>query len=155
MFSFFKKKQPEQTTIAEHVSAPTFDYTAQIPQGWELLIDGENPTPILSYSQIRSAMQQLEEWSFLVVQKTGDSSVSAQALSIGQNFYRAEVLVDEEPLAYGIPLKKGAKHGHGETGIDDAALVLCTFIRDDGAVPQFPHLVASRADTSSYSFGGW
>ena len=36
--------------------------------------------------------------------------------------------MDGEPLQYGIPLKPGAKHGHGETGIDDAWLVLSTYI---------------------------
>ena len=56
--------------------------------------------------------------------------------------------MDGEPLQYGIPLKPGAKHGHGETGIDDAWLVLSTFIRDDGAVPEFPHLVACLLYTS-------
>lgn len=61
--------------------------------------------------------------------------------------------MDGEPLQYGIPLKPGAKHGHGETGIDDAWLVLSTFIRDDGAVPEFPHLVASHPEPGDGHFG--
>ncbi|MDK8798187.1 hypothetical protein QP994_09905 [Corynebacterium sp. MSK044] len=61
--------------------------------------------------------------------------------------------MDGEPLQYGIPLKPGAKHGHGETGIDDAWLVLSTFIRDDGAAPEFPHLVASHPEPGDGHFG--
>lgn len=43
MFSLFKKKQT--TPAAPATPAPDFDFLADVPPGWELLIDGENPTP--------------------------------------------------------------------------------------------------------------
>lgn len=157
MFSIFKKKHSEpadaplgDSTGSNPGPAVDFDFAAQAPDGWELLIDGENPTPIESYDQVRSALAELEEWAFAIVQKSDDAKVSAQALFKGENCYQAEVLTDEEPLIYGAPTKKG--RNSEEAGLDDAALVLCTFIRNDGALPQLPHLVTSRPDTGGDVF---
>ncbi|KXZ58045.1 hypothetical protein Bravens_01077 [Brevibacterium ravenspurgense] len=158
MFSFFKKKHSEPAAAplgdspdASPVPAVDFNFAAQAPDGWELLIDGENPTAIGSFDQVRSALAGLEEWAFAAVQKSGDPALSAQALYKGERCYQAEVLTDSEPLIYGLPTKKG--RNSEEAGLDDAALVLCTFIRDDGALPQIPHLVTSHPEPG-VSFGG-
>ncbi|MCZ9293543.1 hypothetical protein [Corynebacterium meitnerae] len=46
MFSLFKKKQTTPSAPATPATpAPDFDFLANVPPGWELLIDGENPTP--------------------------------------------------------------------------------------------------------------
>ncbi|OFT25654.1 hypothetical protein HMPREF3172_06450 [Brevibacterium sp. HMSC08F02] len=158
MFSIFKKKHSEPAAAplgdspdASPVPAVDFDFTAQAPDGWELLIDGENPAAIGSFEQVRSALAGLEEWGFAVVQKSGDPALSAQALYKGERCYQPEVLTGNEPLIYGLPTKKG--RNSEEAGLDDAAAVLCTFIRDDGALPQIPHLVTSHPEPG-VSFGG-
>lgn len=89
--------------------------------------------------------------AFAAVLKSNDPALGAQALYKGESCYQAEVLTDSEPLIYGLPTKKG--RNSEEAGLDDAALVPCTFIREDGALPQIPHLVASHPEPG-VSFGG-
>lgn len=91
---------------------------------------------------------------FLVVQKADNAQI-AEVLYVGDNCYRAEVLVEKEPLQYGRPQGEKDNVGFGETGLDDVALVLYTFIRDDGVIPRLPHLLIFRAHKPVAPFSGY
>lgn len=171
MFSFFKKifsntKQDEQEHVALEspdtappVPVPEFDYTARVPDGWKIYVslDDFEDTPITSYGQIRWALEEIQELasnndqSFVIISNDAIPNGCAQTLCFkpdkrgpykGIYGYRNEVQVSGEGCyLYGEPTKKG--HSSGGAKIDDTALILCTFIRDGGKLPEFPHLVGT------------
>ena len=165
MFSLFKKifsntKQDEQEHVepeaAPPVPVPEFDYTERVPDGWKIYVslDDFEDTPITSYGQVRWALEEIQELasnndqSFVIISNDAIPNGSAQTLCFkpdkrgpekGIHFYRNEVqLRGEGCYLYGRPTKKG--DSVLETKIDDTALILCTFIRDGGKLPEFPHL---------------
>ena len=168
MFSFFKRifsttKQDEQEHVeieasdaAPPVPVPEFDYTARVPDGWILYVDGGDyeTVPVTSYGQIRWALEELQELvreaetAFLIISNDAIPNSCAQTLCFkpdkrgpdqGIHFYRNEVQVTGEGCyIYGKPIKKGKVFL--DPKIDDTALIFCTFIRDGGKLPEFPHL---------------
>lgn len=157
MFSFFKKQSKPWPATSENpnterpISVPDFDYTARAPFGWELSFDGyyDEAEPITTYGQIKWALEELKRrqtrnrYGFIHIANI-DSGANAQTVfegtHKGEDLYWSELLFDEDGFfLYGRPNKKG--ENTGATAFDDAALVLCSFIRNGGEVADFPHLV--------------
>ena len=173
MFSFFKKifsntKQDEQEHVeleapdtAPPVPVPEFDYAARVPDGWGIYISFKDFDfiPVTSYGQIRWALEEIQELAakdeqaFVQISNEDipDGCGYAQTLCFkpakrgpekGIFYYRNEVQYTPEGCyLYGEPTKKGDSSGGAK--IDDTALILCTFIRDGGKLPEFPHLVGT------------
>lgn len=169
MFSLFKKifsttKQDEQEHVeleapdtAPPIPVPEFDYTARVPEGWTLYVDGGDyeTVPVTSYGQIRRALEELQELvrdaetAFLIIDNDAIPGGCAQTLCLkpdkrgpqmGEHYYFNELqLCDDGFHLYGEP-KEGVWNDAG-LKIDDSVLLLCTFIRDGGKLPEFPHMM--------------
>lgn len=165
MFSFFNKKRPQDDSPAPAAEAPPFDYNAPVPEGWGLLLTGnlfewERATPIESFGQVRQVVESrtIEDGSFSIintVKMPPDEKAIFKARFDGSLPWRAhatprapgqwKIAIDDNQkrmLQFGEP-GLGTK-SHPLVSTENATLILCSFLRGDGTLPDLPHLLTSR-----------
>lgn len=156
------------------IDPPAFDFSAPVPQGWGMLInipifEWEKATPLESFDQLRCT---LEAHTFgdgtLYIVNTAkmpsgekamfkgrmDGSLPWKAVVHRRPSGEWEVAIDDNErrmLRFGEPAM-----GSSESplvGTENAMLILSTFVKDGGRIPQLPHLLTSRpAPGGGYSF---
>lgn len=170
MFSFFMKKSSPEVAPEQAVEIPPFDFTSAIPSGWGIHVGGDfmdwpKATPIESFDQLRHLIEthSCGDGMFSIVNTTKtyaspkevfkarfDGSLPPRAHASQLYPGKWDITIDDNQkrkLKFGEPGMGAATMPLVST--ENATLILCSFLRENGAIPELPHLTTSRPKRDS------